>query len=145
MFHKTWGSDIMRLLTLSFPIPMEVYSKIQRKIISHPKNALDEVRKIIGRHSDRSNTCLRCGCVGGQHIHHTAKTGVRSYRCIHCNKTYSEFLGTILFRSKLEPSDWLIALLELSVATGGVSGSELGAKIGRQRKTGWRMLRTIRA
>lgn len=144
MFHNKWGSDIMRLLTLSFPIPMEVYSKIQRKIISHPKNALDEVRKIIGRHSDRSNACLRCGCVGWQHIHHTSKNWVRHYRCIHCNKTYSEFLGTILFRSKLKPSDWLTALLELSVATGGVSGSELGAKIWRQRKTGWRMLRAIR-
>ncbi|MDD2745379.1 MAG: hypothetical protein PHU93_02470 [Candidatus Gracilibacteria bacterium] len=30
---------------------------------------------------------------------------------------------------------WLTALFELSVATGGISGAELGRKIGRQRKT----------
>lgn len=135
----------MRLPNPSLPIPMTVYSKIQRKIISHPKNALDEVRKLIGRHSDRSNTCLRCGSIWWQHIHHTTKNGVRSYRCIHCNKTYSEFLWTILFRSKLKPQEWLTALLELSTATGGISGAELWRKIWRSRKTSWNMLKNIRA
>lgn len=135
----------MRLLNPSLPIPMQVYSKIQRKIISHPKSALDEVRKLIGRHSDRTNACLKCGCIGWQHLHHTSKNWVQHYRCIHCSKTYSEFLWTILFRSKLKPSDWLTAILELSVATGGISGAELGRKIGRSRKAGWKMLRDIRS
>jgi transposase-like protein len=123
---------------------MQAYSKIQRKIISHPKSAVDEVRKILNRHAGRANTCLKCGCIWAQHIHHTSKSWVRNYRCTHCNKTYSEFLGTIFFRSKLKPSEWLIALLELSTATGGVSGTTLGKKIGRQRKTGWKLLKNIR-
>jgi transposase len=123
---------------------MQAYSKIQRKIISHPKNALEEVRKILGRHALRHNTCLKCWCIWWQHIHHTSKSWVRSYRCIHCNKTYSEFLWTIFFRSKLKPSEWLMAILELSTSTGWVSGTEIGNKIGRQRKTGWRLLKNIR-
>jgi len=123
---------------------MQAYVKISRKIISHPKSALDEVRKILNRHTGRSDTCLKCGCVWGQHIHHTNRHGVRYFRCTHCSKTYSELLGTIFFRSKLKPSEWLTALLELSTATGWVSGTELGKKIGRQRKTGWSLLKKIR-
>lgn len=134
----------MRLLTFSIPIPMLLYSKIQRKIISHPKNALDEVRKLLHRHTKRARTCLKCGSVGWQHIHHTNKSWIQYFRCNHCNKTYSEFLWTIFFRSKLKPQEWLTALLELSTATGGISWAELGRKIGRQRKTGWKILKNIR-
>ena len=123
---------------------MEAYSKIQRKIIAHPSDALDDVRRFINRHTKRENTCLKCGCIWGQHIHHTTQSWVRNFRCIHCKKTYSEFFWTILFWSKLKPSEWLQALLELSTATGGISGSELGRKIGRSRKTGWKILSNIR-
>lgn len=123
---------------------MKAYSKIQRKIISHPKNALDEVRKLLNRHTGRRNTCLKCWCIYWQHIHHTNKNWIRHYRCTHCNKTYSEFLWTIFFRSKLKPTEWLTAILELSVSTGWVSGTEIGNKIGRQRKTGWKLLKNIR-
>jgi transposase-like protein len=97
---------------------MQEYSKIQRKIISHPKEALNEVRLLLHRHTGRANACLKCGVVGGQYIHHTLSSGVIHYRCSHCVKTYSEFLGTPLYRSKLKSTEWLTALLEMATATG---------------------------
>ena len=45
MFHNTWGLDTMRMTYFIIPTPTQACVEIQRKMISHPKSALDEVRK----------------------------------------------------------------------------------------------------
>lgn len=123
---------------------MESYSKISRRIISHPKTALDDVRNLITRHIRKSNTCPRCWSIGWQHIHNTNASGVRTYRCVHCQRSYSELFGTPLYRSKIPVSKWCEAIIEWSVCTGGLSWASLGRKIGVSRKSWWKITSKIR-
>jgi hypothetical protein len=45
MFYNTWGLDTMRMTYFIIPTPTQACVEIQRKMISRPKSALDEVRK----------------------------------------------------------------------------------------------------
>lgn len=122
---------------------MKDYRKILRRLISHPSEAMQTVRRML-YHWRPPNTCARCGCVGGQHVHRTDGRGVRTYRCKHCRKAWCELLGTPLYGSKIPPAKWLEAVLGWAGSTAGRSGAETGRQLGIQRKHGWSLMARIR-
>lgn len=66
-----------------------------------------------------------CPHCGGQRVHihgRVGKTPERRYRCLECQKTFSDRTGTIFARSKLPLGTWLQALALLAGDRGGGGG-----------------------
>lgn len=120
---------------------MPNYQKIMRRLISHPGCAIGIIRRLTDRHR---KCCPLCGVVRHPEIHHTDGRGVRTYRCLDCRKTFTELRGTLFHNSKVSLSDWLLAILYWTTATGGLSAADLGRKLGVSHVTAWRMLMRIR-
>lgn len=133
--------EILYQLTIH---PMKWYWKMLRRLVSHPSFGLELARKFQKTHiwwGERC--CLKCWVIWGQHIHKTAKTWVRSYKCTHCKKIYSEFYGTIFYRSKVPIHKWMILILEWSISTWSISAAEAGRKLEIQHSTAWNMILKI--
>ena len=118
-----------------------MYHKLLRRIISHPSYALVLIRKQMQR---RTKVCPFCGVLGHRQIHHTDPRAVRTFLCTACNKTYSELLGTIFYRSKIPLHIWCIALLRWIMSTGSLSAAELSRETGISHISAWRLLMKIR-
>lgn len=118
-----------------------MYSKIMRKLISHPSCAIDICRKMISRYS---KCCPKCGVVGTFETHHTDQRGVRTYLCHSCRKTFSELYGTIFFRSKVPLDKWLLLIIYWINSTGSISAAEGARHIGVSHLSTWRMLMKLR-
>lgn len=128
--------------TLITLIPLSMYHRIMRRLISHPKFALQIMRGMISRYR---KLCPRCGVVGSTfEIHHTDKRGIRTYLCHECRKTFSELYGTIFYRSKVPLDRWLLVILYWAMSTGSISAAEAGRKIGVSHIAAWKMLTKIR-
>lgn len=120
---------------------MKWYWKMLRRLISHPNYGLELARKFQKTHiwwGERC--CLKCGSLWGQHIHKTAKTGVRSIKCLHCKKIYSEFYGTLFYNSKVPIHKWMILILEWSISTWSISAAEAARKLEIHHSTAWNMM-----
>ena len=120
---------------------MKTYHKMLRRLNSHPKIALDQIRRL---QKYRRQCCLRCGCIGHLETHHTDQRGIKTYLCRDCGKTFTELQGTIFYRSKIPLSIWLIVLLEWVLSTGSISAAEVARKTGLSHKSSWQMLMKMR-
>lgn len=121
--------------------PMRRYQKIMRKLISHPGSAILMLRKTTDRYR---KCCVHCGVIAKLQRHHTDKRGIRTYQCQACNKTFAETYGTIFYQSKIPISDWLLAIIYWTTATGSVSAADLSRKLGISHISAWKMLMKIR-
>ena len=120
---------------------MRDYQKIMRRLISHPGSALQTIGKMTARYR---KFCPRCGIITCPEIHHTDGRGIRTFRCQHCHKTFTELYGTIFYKSKVPLSFWLLAVIHWINSTGGLSAAELGRNLGVSHQAAWRMLMQIR-
>lgn len=120
---------------------MKDYQKIMRRLISHPSYAIEIIRNMIARHR---KCCPKCGIVTHPEIHHTDKRGIKTYRCQHCKKTFTELYGTIFYKSKIPLAYWLRTIIYWINSTGGLSAAELGRNLGVSHLTAWKMLMKIR-
>ena len=89
--------------------------------------------------------CPKCGVMTQSEVHHTDKRGVKTYRCQHCKKTFTELYETIFYKSKIPLAYWLRAIIYWVNSTGGLSAAELGRNLGISHVTAWKMLMKIRA
>jgi len=120
---------------------MKQYQKMLRKLSSHPKTAIMHLHQLTNRHQ---KACVHCGILHHLEIHHTSKQGVRTFRCLECNRTFSELYKTIFYKSKIPLWKWFSAILEDILSTGGVSAAEIGRKYDLTHKSAWVMLTKIR-
>ena len=88
--------------------------------------------------------CPKCGVMIQPDIQHTDKRKIRTYRCQHCSKTFTELYGTLFYKSKIPLAYWLRAIIYWINSTGGLSASELGKNLGVSHITAWKMLMKIR-
>lgn len=112
-----------------------------RRLISHPSSAIIILRKLISRFR---KCCPKCGVITCPELHHTDHRGIRTYRCQHCHKTFTELYGTIYYRSKVSLSHWMLAIIFWSTSTGSISAAELGRNLGLSHLTAWKMLMKMR-
>lgn len=112
-----------------------------RRLISHPGSAIIILRKLISRYR---KCCPKCGIITCPELHHTDGRGIKTYRCQHCLKTFTELYGTIFFRSKISLSSWLLAIIYWTTCTGSLSAAELSRNLGISHKTSWKMLMKLR-
>ena len=117
------------------------YSKIMRRIQSHPKEAIWYLRRFTSRHR---KACIHCGCVGSLIIHSTDHQGIQTYVCKECHRTFSELYGTIFYRSKVSLWIWLSMILDYVISTGSVSAAEISRRYGIRHATIWKMFMKIR-
>ena len=117
------------------------YQKIMRRLISHPSCAIETIRNMTKRYR---KCCPKCGVMTQPEIHHTDRRGVKTYRCQHCQKTFTELYGTIFYKSKVPLAYWLRAIIYWINSTGGLSAAELGRSLGISHPTAWKMLMKIR-
>jgi len=120
---------------------MKDYQKIMRRLISHPSCAIKIIRGMTKRYR---KCCPKCGVMTQPEIHHTDKRKIRTYRCQHCSKTFTELYGTLFYKSKIPLAYWLRAIIYWINSTGGLSASELGKNLGVSHITAWKMLMKIR-
>lgn len=120
---------------------MRDYQKIMRRLISHPGFAIQIIRKMTARYS---KCCPKCGIITCPEIHHTDGRGIKTFRCQHCSKTFTELYGTIFYQSKVPLAYWLLAIIYWINSTGGLSGAELARHLGISHAAAWRMLMQIR-
>lgn len=120
---------------------MKSYQKIMRRLISHPGCAIEIIRNMIKRYR---KCCPKCGVIAHPEIHHTDKRGIRTYRCQHCSKTFTELYKTLFYKSKIPLAYWLRAIIYWINSTGGLSAAELGKNLGVSHVTAWKMLMKIR-
>ncbi|PIZ70659.1 hypothetical protein COY07_06265 [Candidatus Peregrinibacteria bacterium CG_4_10_14_0_2_um_filter_43_11] len=114
---------------------MKDYQKIMRRLISHPGCAIEIIRNMIKRYR---KCCPKCGVITCPEIHHTDKRGIKTYRCQHCRKTFTELYGTIFYKSKIPLAYWLRAIIYWINATGSLSAAELGRSLGISHLTAWK-------
>lgn len=112
-----------------------------RRLISHPGSAILILRKLTARFR---KCCPKCGVITHPELHHTDQRGVRTYRCQHCHKTFTELYGTIFFNSKISLANWMLTIIYWSTSTGGLSSAELSRNLGITHLTAWRMLMKLR-
>lgn len=117
------------------------YSKILRRVNSHPKEAVKYIRQVVSRHK---KACVSCGVVEEYTVHSIDHQGVRTFQCQCCRKTWSELYGTIFYRSKIPLWKWCVALLEECISTGACSGAALARRIEVSHQSSWKMLTKIR-
>jgi len=120
---------------------MRDYQKIMRKLISHPSCAIEIIRSMTKRYR---KCCPKCGTVTCSEIHHTDRRGIKTYRCQHCHKTFTELYGTIFYKSKIPLSYWLRAIIYWVNSTGGLSAAELSRNLGISHISAWKMMMKIR-
>jgi transposase-like protein len=120
---------------------MRDYQKIMRRLISHPGFAIQIIRKMTARYR---KCCPKCGIITCPEIHHTDRRGIRTYRCQHCSKTFTELYGTVFYQSRVPLACWLLAIIYWINSTGGLSAAELGRNLGISHQAAWRMLMGIR-
>lgn len=120
---------------------MKDYQKIMRRLISHPGYAIEIIRNMTKRYR---KCCPKCGIITCPELHHTDKRGIKTYRCQHCGKTFTELYGTIFYKSKVPLANWLLAIIYWINSTGGLSAAELGRNLGISHLTAWKMLTKIR-
>ncbi len=120
---------------------MKSYQKKLRRLISHPKEAINIVRQITSR---EINCCKKCGVLKKPQIHHTDKRGIHTYVCLNCKKHYSELYGTVFYRSKIPLDKWCIAILEWTISTGSISAAELARRLNIEYNSAWAMLMKMR-
>lgn len=89
--------------------------------------------------------CPYCGGIENyQHGYYgKGKRRRRRYKCRYCDKTFGQRTGTPLFRSRLNRSEWEQAS-RLFCLRGGISGTDIGAYLKRNAKTGQRVIRILR-
>ena len=117
------------------------YSKILRRIQSHPQEAIRYLRRFTSRHR---KACVYCGSVGTLVVHSTDHQDIRTYLCKGCQHTFSELHGTVFYRSKVPLYIWLSVILDYVISTGSVSAAELGRRHGIRHATIWRLFMKIR-
>lgn len=123
---------------------MKAYWKMLRRLISHPNYGLELAREFQIRHIWwGSRCCLKCWEVWKQYIHKTAKTGVRSLKCSHCKKIYSEFYGTLFYRTKVPIHKWMRLIIEWSISTWSISAAEAARKLEIHHTSAWNMMISI--
>jgi transposase-like protein len=120
---------------------MKNYQKIMRRVISHPKSAIEIPRKFTNRHR---KCCVKCGSIGHLHIHSTDQRGLHKFEFQACKKIFSETYGTIFYRFKIPISYWLLAIIYWADATGSISSADLSRKLGISHPTAWKMLMKMR-
>lgn len=139
---------MVRML-LQYPLtnPMEVYGKMLRRVISHPWEARNIIRKFICKWKDdpKKRICFCCWCIWWQHKHRKQKNGAYIMKCSHCSCTYSELSWTILSWTKIPLHLWCQAILEWSISTWSLSAAELKRRIGVSENSALTMLQKIRS
>lgn len=138
--------DKMVLELSLYPSPMRVYTKMLRRIISHPGYARKVLRKFLLHREDSwgNRYCLCCWCYWGQHKHKKQKSWVYLFRCTHCKKVYSEFKWSIFDRTKVPLHIWCEAILHWCISTGSLSAAELARLTGISHPSAWKLLMKIR-
>ena len=118
-----------------------MYHKLKRELFTHPRVALKHIRRFTER---KARVCPFCGVRKNAEIHHTDHRGIITYRCNDCNKTFSELIGTIFYRSKIPLHKWMLLIIEWIESTGSISAAEGARKIAVSHPTAWKMLMKIR-
>lgn len=118
-----------------------MYHRIMRRLLSHPSCALEYIHKFT---SGRPKVCPFCHYHRTPERHHTDQRNIITYRCTRCNKTFSELIGTIFYRSKVPLHKWLLLIIFWVTGTGGISAADAARKLGVSHATAWKMLTKIR-
>ena len=119
-----------------------MYHKIMRRLISHPQSAIELCRRFVSRYR---KYCPRCGTAGAFVTHHTDKRGVKTFLCCTCSKTFTEFHGTIFYRSKIPLHLAFYLLLLWITSTGSMSAAEGARQSGLSYPTVWKLLMKMRS
>lgn len=90
-------------------------------------------------------TCPHCGAMEAR----TRKLDGKAhraglYQCNECREQFTATVGTIMERSKLPLSKWLMALYLLSASKKGMSAHQLSRMLGISYKSTWFMMHRIR-
>jgi transposase-like protein len=118
-----------------------MYHKTLRRLFTHPSSAIELLRQFT---KYKRWACPRCGVIHRPEIHHTDQRGVKTYRCNHCHRTFSELYGTIFYRSKVPLDIWCKAIIYWITSTGSISAAELERKVGISYPSAWKLLMKIR-
>ena len=84
--------------------------------------------------------CRKCGHSGHHEIAHRD-----AWQCAECGYQESAKAGTLFHKSHVSLTNWFQAILELTIAKGGISAVELRERLGLgSYKTAWGMLHKLR-
>ncbi len=93
---------------------------------------------IQARWADGDIVCPYCGA----HCCHARKDG--RFVCSHCNRNFSETVGTIFENTKISLTKWFMAMYLISSHKKGISSHQLGRDIHVTQKTAWFILHKVR-
>jgi len=85
---------------------------------------------------------VECPHCNGRHIKKLSTR--REYQCNECRKQFSVTAGTIMHRSRLSLTKWVVAVHLIASAKKGISACQLQRHLGVQYRTAWTLLHRIR-
>lgn len=108
-------------------------------IFNDPARCAEIIRQ--ARWGDRAVTCIRCGS-SNVRIREIRFDGIYYYQCRYCSKGFSDITGTIMERTHLPVSAWLLTahLMQLNVPD-----LEISHELGVEENTASRLTKLIRA
>lgn len=110
------------------------------KLIQTKEQALEFFQRLRWK---EGLVCGKCGLMEKDiEKHSKTKLGYQRYRCF-CGHVFSDTSGTVFHGKRVEASQWLFALYELS-QTKGITSIELSIKLGIRQKKAWFLLTTLR-